>query len=132
MSKLSKPSRESTLSITKIKSISFLVVAVLLLSITVINENISTAQAQKNNDIHYTANESSSQETPVLSPKEAEIYTVKEHNGVIAVFKQEEQIPVLRKEVQVSALPTQDKELLSKGVSFTSYKDMLFFLENYE
>lgn len=122
------------LSIIRLKSISFIIVALLLLGITVFTENIQPDHTKNSNTLvdNYTANSSLSQEKQAEAQQESGIYTVKEHNGIIAVFKGNEQLSIMHTKVPVSNLPSEDKSLLKKGVEFSSYKDMLFFLENYE
>lgn len=120
-----------------LKNVSFIIVSVLLITITVVNQKIDSqslsADPNKSiSSIDYTANEDSSQENTDTTLNPPTVYTVKEYEGVITVFKEGIAFPVMSQKVQVKSLPQKDRELLEKGVDFSTYKDMLFFLENYE
>lgn len=89
-----------------------------------------TASSLPTNDHYYTPEKESSQETQV-NPQ-TDIYTVKEYQGIIGVFKNGEAKPYMTENVQVPLLPAEDKSLITKGVTFDSYKEMIRFLQDYE
>lgn len=84
--------------------------------------------------INYTPTEELSQEREVAAPatEDPDVYVVREHGGIIAVFERGGSLPVLTVPVQVDFLPQDDRLLLEQGVGFDSYADMVAFLENYE
>ena len=84
--------------------------------------------------INYTPTEEVSQEMEAAAPahEEPEIYVVREHGGIIAVFEKGGSLPVLSVPVQVDSLPQEDRLLIKGGVSFPTYAEMVAFLENYE
>ncbi len=137
------------ISENKLRLMLVAVVLALLISITVIselsknnvNEVVSTQTDTHKSSTDYNANDEKSQDTtsqaPVVTPVPVEEstqdeYLVKSHNGVMTVFKEGEIITVMRYEVLVDTLPITDKNLINEGVTFSNYKDLIDFLENYE
>ena len=84
--------------------------------------------------INYTPTEEVSQEREAAAPAKEEpaVYVVREHEGIIAVFERGGSLPVLTVAVQVGCLPQEDRLLIKNGVNFSSYAEMVAFLENYE
>ncbi len=128
-----------------IKSICFLIVALILLTMTAfrsffipdeLNTGNSNQTMQAENDdndySNYTPNETSSQESSKILTNSQQIYEVKALNGEITVFKDGEVFSVMLDTVKLDNLPDIDKDLINKGVTFQSYKELISFLENYE
>lgn len=120
------------------RGIQWLCVILMLISIIAISFSFSPQKetkeitnSQATNNSHYTPNYSSSQETPKPTPKTS-TYTIKEYEGIIGVFKDEETVPCMTENVKVSTLPEEDKEIMMEGISFDTYKEMISFLQNYE
>jgi|GEM_PF-1710392 len=72
-----------------------------------------------------------------VSPKENkyiqknDYYTIKEYQGKIAVFINEEPIPIDIYEVYVYSLPAHDRENLSKGFRVENVEDLQRIIEDY-
>ena len=84
------------------------------------------------NSSNYTPFEESSQENHTLQTEKTKIYTVKEYKGIIGVFEDAEAQPCMTEPTQVKLLPPEDKKLISEGVTFNTYKELINFLQNYE
>lgn len=82
------------------------------------------------NNSNYTPNDTLSQETRANAG--GDIYTIREYNGIIGVFKNDEDKPYMTENVRVVSLPPDDKEIMEKGVTFNTYKEMIQFLQDYE
>lgn len=122
----------------KIKTIFFIIVSIILLSITILRYLIS--ENNNNISINYTTDEDISQENEdIVNNYEGNVYnyneplyTVKEHNGVITVFMGDEILDIMLSTVKVENLPESDQEIIYAGVDFDSYKDLIAFLEDFE
>ena len=110
-------------------------IAVLVCTIVLIevlfSKNIDNTDQTKISN-YYTPFDDSSQEIDSLQTEKVKIYTVKEYNGIIGVFEDSAAEPCMTEPTQVNLLPAEDKLLITKGVSFESYKELIKFLQNYE
>lgn len=89
-----------------------------------------TPVSQAANDNHYTPIPSSSQETKDSASSLS--YTVREYDGIIGVFQNDESVPCITENVKINTLPEEDKRIITQGVTFETYKEMIAFLQNYE
>lgn len=73
----------------------------------------------------------------VVSPKENkyiqknDYYTIAEYQGKIAVFINEEPIPIDIYETYVYSLPEHDREALSKGIRVENVEELQKIIEDY-
>ena len=95
------------------------------------SENVTSEQT------HFTSNPNSSQESTLshnditTMTSQSDIYTIKEYNGHIGVFLNDETQPYKEVNVSLSALPTEDQELLKKGITANSQGEVQIILEDY-
>jgi len=84
--------------------------------------------------IHSTANYSSSQESSNITTmtSKAVVYVVRQYNGHIGVFIDEATIPFEEINVDISSLPKPDQELLLKGITATTQSKLNHILEDYK
>ncbi len=90
------------------------------------------------NTLSYsTANENSSQEyignsnSPVLSSSQT-IYIVREYEGMIGVFAENEDEPLYTVDVAVELLPEADRKMLAAGITVSGRERLNSVLEDYE
>ncbi len=84
---------------------------------------LATLFVNLNNDIKEYENEQN------LSQQE--IYTIKEFEGKIAVFKNSDTSPITVYEAYTSLLPEQDRQRLQKGISVDNTTDLQKIIEDY-
>lgn len=98
------------------------------------SENVTSEQT------HFTSNPNSSQESTLshndsnditTMTSQSDIYTIKEYKGHIGVFLNDETQPYKEVNVSLSALPTEDQELLKKGITANSQGEVQIILEDY-
>ena len=86
---------------------------------------------------YSTANENSSQEyignsnSPVLSSGQT-IYIVREYEGMIGVFAENEDEPLYTVDVAVELLPEADRKMLAAGITVSGRERLNSVLEDYE
>ena len=130
------------LTINGIAAAVMLAAAITLFS--VLSENTSPTPAGEsvpeqtesvgNNQNYSTPNNSLSQgneETPVIAPVEKS-YIVKEYNGRIAVFLEDEEDPYMELDTRVSELTAEDARLLRQGIRAQNPAELLSILEDYD
>ncbi|MFI3325368.1 MAG: hypothetical protein R3Y35_04245 [Clostridia bacterium] len=121
------------LTVYKVKTYLFIIVAILLLSITFVS--IFLEKDNKTDEIienNYTLTTAISQDESSISDEKFTIYTVKELDGVMTVFKDGEKLDIMLNTVLVNTLPVEDREIIENGVEFTNYTELISFLEDYE
>jgi len=79
--------------------------------------------------LQYAENKSSAEAMP--SAEQSVQYTVKEHNGRIAVFVGNEAIPIKYLEIDVSNLREYDKKQFETGITLDTLKDVLILEEDF-
>jgi hypothetical protein len=81
-----------------------------------------------------TPNSASSQENSEITAmtSKSDTYTVKEYQGHIGVFYNDESIPYQEIDVDISALPQADRELLETGIKVTDENKLKGIIEDYE
>ncbi|MBE6949323.1 MAG: hypothetical protein E7456_05700 [Ruminococcaceae bacterium] len=62
----------------------------------------------------------------------SEEYTIREHNGMVAVFRSGEDVPLLKTDIPVDGLRTADRELMERGIALESYTEVLYMLEDFD
>ncbi len=88
--------------------------------IVLTTEAFNTQPASQSQPIDYTSSEES-------------YYTVKEHNGKIAVFNQNGVNPIhIFENPYVRDLPEYDRKLLKNGITVYSNEELLKILEDYD
>lgn len=72
-------------------------------------------------------------ETEVTVEKTASerAYTVREHNGVVAVFTDNGEAPVFETDIPIDGLRQTDRQLLANGINLASYREVLSVLEDF-
>ncbi len=98
-----------------VKIIAFSVVCILTFAILYVNLD---------NDIKNQ----NSQEPPTVK---VEFYTVKEHDGKIAVYKNYDTSPIEIYDSYTSLLPEYDKKLLESGIVIYSKEELQRIIEDY-
>lgn len=95
-------------------------------------------EAFSSNILYYsTANENSSQEyignsnSPVLSSSQT-IYIVREYEGMIGVFAEDQDEPLYTVDVAVELLPEADRKMLAAGITVSGRERLNSVLEDYE
>ena len=68
-------------------------------------------------------------ENPYIPP--IDYYTITEYQGKIAVFKNDDTIPIDVYDSYVSVLPQHDRELLQKGIRTESTSELQKIIEDY-
>ena len=84
---------------------------------------LATLFVNLNNDIKTYENEEKT--------NQQEIYTIKEFEGRIAVFKNSDKAPFTVYESYVSLLPPQDRQRLQNGIRVDNTTDLQKILEDY-
>ena len=81
-----------------------------------------------------TPNNTSSQENSEITAmtSRSNTYTVKEYEGHIGVFYNNESIPYQEIDVEISSLPEADRQLLKKGIKVTDTNKLNGIIEDYE
>lgn len=59
------------------------------------------------------------------------VYVVKEYNGNIAIFEENNDTPFKITDIRLSDLPDGDKKLLGKGISASNFQELNCILEDY-
>lgn len=111
------------------------VIAVLLYVRFPLKQTNPPSEPSSSNIIYNsTANVPSSQESSEINvmASRADVYTLKEYNGVIGVFYNEEISPYQEIDVDVSTLPEADQELLKDGIKIYSKEELNNRIEDYE
>ena len=84
---------------------------------------LATLFVNLNNDIEsYEDEENTNQQ---------EIYTIKEYEGKIAVFKNYDKTPFTVYEAYISLLPPQDRQRLQNGIKVDNTTDLQKIIEDY-
>ena len=94
----------------------------------------SPASAASENQIHFTSNAPSSQESgnlPAMTSQQ-DSYLVRTYDGKIGIFKNEEKSPFEIIDVDVSSLPQTDQLLLATGIEADSTAELQRIREDYE
>lgn len=86
---------------------------------------------------NFTSNEASSQENseiPTMASRSSSLntYTVKEYEGHIGVFYNNESTPYQEIDVDVASLPQADQVLLKDGIRVTDIDRLNSIIEDYE
>lgn len=86
---------------------------------------------------YSTANKNSSQENNGISTHRAfsssqTIYIIREYNGEIGVFAENQESPLLLVEVLVDTLPEADQKMLESGITVRGDENLNSILEDYE
>ncbi len=84
---------------------------------------LATLFVNLNNDIKIYENEEKA--------KQQVIYTIKEYEGKIAVFKNSDKKPYTVYEAYTSLLPEQDRQRLQKGIKVDNTTDLQKIIEDY-
>lgn len=84
---------------------------------------IGTLFVNLNNDIEIYENEEKS--------KQQVIYTIREYEGKIAVFKNSDKKPMTVYESYTSLLPPQDRQKLQNGITVDNTTDLQEIIEDY-
>lgn len=61
----------------------------------------------------------------------AETYTIKEYDGKVAVFKNQDSAPHIIYDAYISVLPDSDQERLKKGITVDNTADLQKIIEDY-
>ncbi len=129
-----KKSYSITLSIAVVLLIGIVILVVFLTIPQNAPENVTSEQT------HFTSNQNSSQESAAshtdnsnitTMTSQSNIYTIKEYNGHIGVFLNDETHPYKEVNVSLSTLPEEDQELLKKGITANSQGEVQIILEDY-
>ena len=97
-------------------------------------KNEPASSSSPNISYYFTSKESSSQESSevdAMAEKE-DFYTVKEYQGHIGVFRNEEPEPFEEIEVNVDLFPEADRELLKNGIKAYTSEELNGVIEDYE
>ena len=84
---------------------------------------LATLFVNLNNDIKIYENEEKA--------KQQVLYTIKEYEGKIAVFKNSDNKPYTVYEAYTSLLPEQDRQRLQKGIKVDNTADLQRIIEDY-
>lgn len=68
---------------------------------------------------------------PPVDTKTTEVYTLKEYNGRIAVFRGTSDVPYIETDVQIADLPQVDINMLKTGISVQTTSELNRLLEDY-
>ena len=118
----------------------FSIALVLLIGIIILVVCLTIPQNATSEQTHFTSNPNSSQESTsshvnsddiTTMTSQSDIYTIKEYNGHIGVFLNDETQPYKEVNVPLSALPAEDQELLKKGITANSQGEVQIILEDY-
>ena len=94
----------------------------------------SPASSASENQIHFTSNAPSSQESgnlPAMTSQQ-DSSLVRTYDGKIGIFKNEEKSPFEIIDVDVSSLPQTDQLLLATGIEADSTAELQRIREDYE
>lgn len=92
------------------------------------------SSSSTNISYHFTSKVPSSQESSEVDAMagEKDTYTVKEYNGHIGVFRNEETEPFEEIQVDVNLFPETDRELLREGIKAYTPEELNSVIEDYE
>ncbi len=122
------------LSVNLVKCFLLIIISVLLVSITILNETSKQTDILQENqsnitDSNYTINSGISQ---YVQNSNTTKYKVSTNENMITVYMNGEIIEISADTVPVDSLPLEDKILLENGVEFSNISELISFLENYE
>lgn len=81
--------------------------------------------------IIYTNNNSNQLEKEIITETKTTYYVIKEYNGRIALFVNNNELPKETYEIFTSSLPSEDAEKIRKGITVTNENDLQRILEDY-
>lgn len=84
---------------------------------------LATLFVNLNNDIERKENDENT--------KHQEIYTIREYEGRVAVFKNTDKVPFAIYEAYTSLLPEQDRQKLKNGIQVDNTTDLQKIIEDY-
>ncbi len=109
---------------------------VILLYLGYPRKQTNPAPESSSSNILYnsTAITPSSQESSEINAmaSKTDIYTVKEYEGKIGVFYNQENVPYQEIDVDVASLPEADQALLKEGITVYSTEKLNSIIEDYE
>ena len=94
-----------------------------------------TADAKDNSSVYYSPNDTASQENLAEDPMNSRIiknYTIRLHEGTIAIFEDENPAPLYTIETPVTHLPQADRLLLEAGIHAETLSEAYRMIEDYE
>ena len=99
-----------------------------------LNKKEPSPSSSANISYHFTSKEPTSQESSEVDAMAGEnsYYTVKEYNGHIGVFRNEETEPFEEIQVDVNLFPETDRELLKQGIKAYTQEELNGVIEDYE
>ena len=94
----------------------------------------ASKSASSNTLYNSTSNTPSSQESSgiIAMASKTDVYTVKEYEGRIGVFHNDDSTPYQEIDVDVSSLPEADQKLLKDGIKAYSTEKLNSIMEDYE
>lgn len=98
------------------------------------NKKEPALSSSTNISYHFTSKEPVSQESSEVDVMagEKDYYTVKEYNGHIGVFRNEETEPFEEIQVDVNLFPETDRDLLKQGIKAHTPEELNAVIEDYE
>ncbi len=104
-----------------------------IVEISVLKSREPPQISSSSEQIHSTANYPSSQESSNITTMTSKTtaYVVKEYNGHIGVFRNDETTPFKEVMVDVTTLPPTDQELLLNGIPADTQSKLNHILEDY-
>ena len=94
-----------------------------------------TADANDNSSVYYSPNDTASQENLAEDPMNSRIiknYTIRLHEGAIAIFEDGSTVPLYTIETPVTHLPETDRLLLEAGIKAETLSEAYRLIEDYE
>lgn len=126
-------------SVLLLSAAAILVAVLLSINFVVNRSRIRTQPESSSSNILYnstpiTSSSQGSSEINAMASQESkpDVYTVKEYEGGIGVFCNDEIIPIQKIDVDVFSLPTADQELLKEGIKVYSVDRLNQIIEDYE
>lgn len=97
--------------------------------------NKQPAPSSKSTSFYFSSNAAVSQENSSAvqtNIKQSDSYTVKEYQGHLAVFRNQEKVPFLEYGTDVDLLPEKDRETLKTGKTVHTMAEVEKIVEDYD
>ena len=94
-----------------------------------------TTSSSKSTSFYFSSNAELSQENSSAvqtDTKQNDSYTVKEYQGHLAVFKNQETIPFIEYETDINLLPEKDRDTLKTGKTVHTMAEVEKIVEDYD
>ena len=132
------PKRKTLRAVLTGKTVPWLLLLLLIPCMAILlqrERSAVTAGANENISIYYSPNKTASQENETEDPgnsRNIKNYTIRLHNGAIAIFEDGSSRPLYTADTPASRLPAADRLLLENGIRAETLTEAYRMIEDYE